>query len=310
MSDTSIETTPEPVPTVLERAVINSTQIRPRTQQIYRAAVRSFVAFAGDAPAAWTPARVLAWRDSLSRRGLSPQSANLQVRSLQFASRQYAATVPGGIDFAKDARPLAAAATTHAHKVPLTVAQVRKMLATCGEERPIDRRDRALILLGFRTGLRRTSITSIQIDSLQGNVLTVATRAGNSLQLQVDPDVCKALRNWKAWLRWQKVRRGPLFRALARPRADKTISVSEDAISVDGISFMLRERAKAAGITEAIYPDVFRYTFEAWCAEAGIEAYRVKAVTGAKTPSLLAATGGLDAPIGAELPRLVTRPRR
>lgn len=302
MSDTSTETTPEP--TALDLAVTSSRKIRQRTRQIYRAAVQSFVGFAGAAPAGWTHDQVIAWRDSLCRRGLSPQSANLHVRSLQFASRQYAAASKDGVDFAKDVRPLPTTASSNAHKIPLTVAQVRKMLATCHENRPIDRRDRALILLGFRTGLRRTSIASIQIDSLQGNVLEVATRAGNTLQLQVDPDVCKALRSWKAWLRWQKVRRGPLFRALARPRVDGSVSVGEDAISVDGISYMLRERAKAAGIAETLYPDVFRYTFEAWCEKAGIEAYRVKAVTGAKTPSLLTATGGLDAPIGAELPRL------
>jgi hypothetical protein len=90
-----------------------------------------------------------------------------------------------------------------------------------------------------------------------------------------------------------------------RPRVNGDVTVNPHALSADGLVFTVKSRAKKAGLDVAIYPDVFRYTFEAWCETEGIPKDRVKAVTGTKTPLLLERVGKIDSPIGYDLPALL-----
>ncbi len=263
----------------LETAITNHRGLRPRTREIYLNSIRMFLEHAGASERSWTRDVVLAWRRELQRR-LRAQTVNLHIRGLQSASMRWAEKT-GQPDFAADISPLAAEPSDK-HAKPLNYDQVQRLLATTNEDRPIDLRDRALLILGFRTGLRRAAMGSVTFERFVGNLLTIDTKGGNTLTLGVDGEVTRALKPWMLWLRKHGVTSGPIFRGLARPHVDGSVTVRPKAIGPDNVTAIVRERAKAAGIKTEIHRDVFRYTFLDWCKKNDIDPDRVREVTSLK----------------------------
>ena len=239
-------TSEKPALTSLETAVIGSTALRARTRAIYLLAVRSFLTFVARStrsahvshaqgggvrarkPGAsdWTAQAVQRWIKSLLRQGLAPQTVNLQLRGLRSASQRRAKLASSGglgesagtaIDFASTVAGLPPGAP--GTRVPLSVAQARALVKACSGARPIDLRDRALIVLGLRTGMRRSALCGIFMHDLTGlpgkanGGGTVATKAvprharltihlkgGRQWTLSLDKETVDALLPWIDWL--------------------------------------------------------------------------------------------------------------
>jgi len=111
-------------------------------------------------------------------------------------------------------------------KTALLVDELRAGLATCGE-RPIDVRDRALLLVGFAGALRRSELVGLDLEDVgfetQGLVLRLrrskTNQEGQLEEVAVlygsDPLTCP-VRSLEAWLRMSGIIGGPLFRAVDR----------------------------------------------------------------------------------------------
>lgn len=117
-----------------------------------------------------------------------------------------------------------------APKAALTPAVLDAIVATFGDH-PRDRRDRALLLLGFAAALRRSELVALDLRDLQWSAegLLVTVRRGKTDQVgagQVRPVARQSgaplcpVAAVAAWLRAARCDSGPLFRPV---RADGTI---------------------------------------------------------------------------------------
>jgi site-specific recombinase XerD len=103
---------------------------------------------------------------------------------------------------------------------PVTVSVLRAMLATCSSERAIGIRDRALLVLGFATGARRSELAALDISDVTEIPTGLEVAVGNGryrrnprLPYGGNPDTCpvRTMRAWRDLLRENGYLEGPLF---------------------------------------------------------------------------------------------------
>jgi integrase len=149
-----------------------------------------------------------------------------------------------------------------AGKKHLTVQQLKTVCHSLGAE-PIHIRNRALILLGFVSALRRSDIARLDTDNVhfeQGYVrLWIAFSKTDQLGTgrdvflypSADPALCAvaALKAWKQ-LRLEHFGsfRGPLFL-----RCDKSAAISDGALSPDSVCRVLQRLLDSVGIPSREY---------------------------------------------------------
>jgi len=271
--------------TSLENAVARSSDLRPRTKELYLQHVRAFLAFCGDRTT-FSDDDVLAWRKDMRRRKNSPQSVNVALNALRYAAEN-----------AKLAK-LAEHARKRRLRIPETPTkngvskktdraldwdEGRKLVDACSGSRGRDLRDNALITLGLRTGMLRFSMCQLTFDNVSPLQLTFIKKGGEKHVIQLDDVTRDALEAWVGWLRAHHVDNGRVFRSLGRQRVDPNNDASiGDQLTPDGLYRALRERARQAGLKD-LHPHVFRKTFLAWAKEIGAHPGQVAAVTGHKS---------------------------
>lgn len=171
----------------------------------------------------------------------------------------------------------------------LTQQDAAKMIATCRAGNAIDLRDRALIIVGLETGMSRMSLAGMTLETIRlcksGYPIAPVPIKGSGDGLYPVPlsDVAMiAIEPWRQWLRGQEKTKGPLFRPLKRQiaRGGKLLYEAEDGpLSLRAIYKIVTHRAELARLTN-IKPSVFRSTFVAWRAHAGLPMQQIAAITG------------------------------
>jgi integrase len=271
---------------ILEKMIASSSRLRDTTTKgFYQRSVRGFLAFAGDNPKHWTGAAVEAWRDDLKSRGLKPETINGRIFALRFASRRYA-DLGHGIDFARAAETLPTSTGKTRQAIPLDVA--RQILATCGFRSPADLRDRALLTLALRTGMRRGGLAKLLRSDDQDGRLTVTLKGGRRHKMPpCDEETRGALTAWYAWLDGAGAARGRIFRSLHRTLEDRW-TVGE-SLSEAGIYSIVVGRAQAAGAGH-VHPHLFRHTFVSWARQNGWPDWYIAQWTGHRSVGTLVQT--------------------
>lgn len=128
-------------------------------------------------------------------------------------------------------------------KPPPTPAQLRRMAASCpGDLAGL--RDRALLLLLARTGLRRAALVSLDRDhvDLTPAACTLSVPGGSAparIVLPRLPEGC-AVRALQDWLRASDCRFGPVFR-----KVDRWGNAEHRPLGADALRRILARRAKA-----------------------------------------------------------------
>jgi integrase len=134
--------------------------------------------------------------------------------------------------------------------LPLLLDTVRAMLAACPSTLG-GRRNRALIAVGFMTGLRRGELSALTVEDLtptnDGGYTILRRRTGEVLVL-LPKDAVGSAKAVRAWLDAAALVRGPVFREVALGGR-----LGEAALSTDGISRVVKRCAKAVGLDPAIY---------------------------------------------------------
>ena len=273
--------------TSLENAVDRSSDLRPRTKELYLQHVRAFLAFAGKvATTEFADEHVVAWRDDMRRRKISPQSVNVALNALRYAAEN--AKLVKLAESALERRlivPEKRKVTTKANRA-LTWDEGRSLITACGGTRGRDRRDNALITLGLRTGMLRFSMCQLKFDDVDFPYLTFVKKGGETHMIQLDDVTRRALISWMEWLRGRGIKKGRLFRSLGRQRVDLKSDVAiGDQLTPDGLYRALRERARKAELND-LHPHVFRKTFLAWTKEVGAQPGQIAAVTGHKSDAI------------------------
>lgn len=294
--------------TDLELVVSRAQNLRPRTKTIYLDAVRSFLAHAGRDPAGWTGLAVESWRDAM-REGAQAQTVNLKMAGLKFASKRRAKLAQNPLlDFADAADKLVV--ERKKKRLALTVEEVGAMIDTCAGGRPIDLRDRAIIVLGVRTGMRREGMAGLTLEDVQLPLVAYTKKGGQRETITVDAECVEALGAWLVVLRDRSIASGKLFRSVGRERLDGTVKVGS-GLSINAIAKILKARARKAGVARSISPHILRHTFVSWCFDNGLPDHRIVEMTGHEsTRSLDTYRHDVKAssdPVGNHLPPLLRR---
>jgi integrase len=176
---------------------------------------------------------------------------------------------------------------------PVSVAELRQILARIDRTRPIGVRDTAIMLLGYAGALRRSELTELTLADVEhktaGLLLTLrrskTDQEGSGHIIGIahgshpDTDPVAAL---DAWLDLRGHEPGPLFTRVYYSR------IHADPISGNTITRMLHARAKAAGLpADRITAHSLRAGHATTAALAGVPLERIAAQTRHRDLSVL-----------------------
>ena len=157
-----------------------------------------------------------------------------------------------------------------------------------------DQRDRALLLLGFAGGFRRSELVALDVADIQavreGLIVTIRRSktdqegAGRRIGIPHGRTRNCPVKAVEAWLAIAGIEAGPLFRPITRHGALASTRLSGDAVSV-----LIRERVAAAGMDpEGFSGHSLRAGFATSAAQAGVSTLKIRAQTGHASDTTLA----------------------
>lgn len=272
-------------PTSPLHAILARSNFSPITRQKYARIIDRWLAFAGTDPAGWTRPAVQAFYDSLIAGGVKPASANVYLASLRYVSTWWASQT-GAVDFA-----VAQTTTVRATEAPrhaLTAEEAYALLATCGAGRtPLELRDRALLVVGLETGMRRMSLIGARLGALRGHTLTVPIKGAGGVATYPVPlsdPALAVLAPWRAWLARHPPPTDALFPRLLRTMDARGAFVwtPAAALAQSGLYKLVCGRGAEAELG-ALHPHILRHTFITWRTAAGLSPIQIASITGHKT---------------------------
>lgn len=157
-----------------------------------------------------------------------------------------------------------------------------------------DQRDRALLLLGFAGGFRRSELVALERADLestrQGMIVTIRRsktdqeRVGRRIGIPYGRTRHCPVAAVEAWLAASRIETGPLFRPITRHG-----HVTANPLTGDAVSVLLRERLASAGIDPEGYSGhSLRAGFATSAAQAGVSTLKIRAMTGHAADAMLA----------------------
>ena len=292
--------------TELERRIARSQSLSTKTQRLYLARVQSFLEFGGVEEHNWTTARVEDWRDSMLERGLKPQTVNLYMAAVRFASKRRADREDGP-DFARGAERAKKTATLDDKDniKALTLNQCRVLLLEIQSRTPVDLRDRAMILVGLRLGMRREELCSLNFEHTVDSHTRFIAKGNKVRSLDIDSETWAVLSVWMDWLRSQQISSGKIFRSL-RSSIDENGWNIGNSISSEGFAKILKKRGDAAGI-DGLHPHMLRHTYTSLSLQSGVPEWRIRKTLGHKSNLMLDryTTDLSETAVGEELPSFI-----
>lgn len=277
--------------TALYDLITRSRRLRPASRDAYLRSVEQFMDFCRGHP---DTAALEAWRDDLERTR-SPQTVNTMICGVRFAARRLAEVEhEPKLDFARAVEPLPTGEVTR-EPVVLTAEQCRRLLAAC-DASLLGLRDRAILELGLRTGMRRAEICHVAVADINDDKLSFLLKGGRRHTIRLGK---KSLRWMGAWRQAARINSGRVFRSVRRSLDTPTL---RDSLSPGGLYAALLRRADEAEVP--FHPHCMRHTFVTLCHQLGIPEWRISAVTGHATRGNIDKyTHDLDGkPIGDLLP--------
>lgn len=283
--------------------IARSRTLEAQSRAAYVACVKRFELFRPN-PATWTPMAVEAWRDALLAKGLTPQTVNKHLYALRYAAKRREA-LGLGHDFARAAEP-AKAYRQVGKREALDADEVAAILGTTARGTPVDLRDRALIVVGVKTGLRASALAAVRWDEIYGRKLKVREKGGHERVVILDDECLAALASWK---KAHPRGHGPVFVAMKGEKKGRR-PLAQDALTRQAVHRIVVERAQEAGIRH-VHPHLLRHTFASWALAAGVPPQRVMVMTGHKSLATLSGyVTDLEAerdPVGAHLPKILKK---
>lgn len=156
-----------------------------------------------------------------------------------------------------------------------------------------DQRDRALFLLGFAGGFRRSELVALNVADIQavreGLVITIrrskTDQEGAGLRIGIPHGRTRhcPVRAVEGWLCIAGIDAGPVFRPITRHGVLATSRLTGDAVSI-----LIRERIAAAGMApEGFSGHSQRAGFATSAAQAGASGAKIRAQTGHASEAML-----------------------
>lgn len=161
-------------------------------------------------------------------------------------------------------------------------------------ERPIDIRDRALLLIGFAGAFRRSELVGFDCGDVEpvgrGIVLhlrrskTDQTGQGRKIAIPHGRTRWCPIRHLTDWLTFAGIEQGPIFRSI-----DRHGNIAPDRLSAEAVSTILKKRVEAAGFDPATFSGhSLRAGLATSAAMAGASSWKIRQQTGHKSDAMLA----------------------
>ncbi len=183
--------------------------------------------------------------------------------------------------------------TRQAEARPLLKDELFQVLDAIGDELR-DARDRALLLIGFAGGFRRSELVSLNIEDLefvrQGVVITLSrsktdqTGAGRKIAIPLARGRWCPVVALEDLIRRSGTTAGAVFRSINRYG-----HVGQERLSGEAVSLIIRARMQAAGLRSDGYSGhSLRAGFATSAAQAGVATSKIRLQTGHKSDAMLA----------------------
>jgi integrase len=230
----------------------------PATIRAYAAGWRDFLQFCqlhGAEPLPATERTVAAYLAALADRGA--KAATIARRLVVISQAHKAADLPSPTTSSLVSRTHAAIrrtiGTAQTAKSPALVEDLKRMLAHLPATR-VGMRDRALLLLGFAGGFRRSELVALDVADLEfssdGLIITVrrakTDQDGRSSRIGVpfgSSERTCPVRSVQAWLAAARIADGAVFRSL-----DRFQRVQPRRLSDKAVARVIKRRAAAVGL--------------------------------------------------------------
>lgn len=144
---------------------------------------------------------------------------------------------------------------------PLTPAEAAAIIGQCSHRAPTGIRNRALLTLLYRSGLRVSEVLALRpadVDLTRHSIRLLDTKSGQAQTRGFHPSADDAL------ARWLDTRR-----ALGTGGRRLFCTLAGGPLSEDYVRGLLRRLAAKAGITKRVHPHGFRHTFAVELEAAG-----------------------------------------
>jgi site-specific recombinase XerD len=247
-----------------------------RTLADYRRVFKRYVKHVDHNLETWTRDSIRAYVVYLRDRGWKPGTVGLHIRYLRaFWHWLY---VEGYTD--QDFAQAVAAPKQHIREESLlTLEEFKALVQACAGDRWA-RRDRAIILMLADTGMRRSEIMSLQRDQV--------VFEGDEAWVLLTGDMTKNSKERYVFLGSAST---AALRAYLDERADDAPDLwrsERGPLGGDGLWYMLRRRAKIAGLDpKRIHPHLLRKVFATWWIENGGDEQRLMRIGGWSGPEML-----------------------
>lgn len=161
-------------------------------------------------------------------------------------------------------------------------------------DRPKDVRDRALLLIGFATAMRRSELAALDVADVEfvakGMLVTIRRSKtdqeaqGRTIAVPFGRTRHCPVTALKAWLGLTERREGPIFVFI-----DKHGNLSSWRISGEAVSHVVKTRIAAAGYDPTLFSGhSLRAGFATSAAQAGASTHKIRQVTGHRSEASLA----------------------
>lgn len=138
----------------------------------------------------------------------------------------------------------------------LNEIDVKKLIESNDADKPLGRRDRAIVELLYSSGLRVSELTGARIENvdLDEGVIRVTGKGNKTRLVPVGRRANEALTDYLCNERPKLVRSG-------RSSSHIFLSVRGGSLTTNRIRQILKSRAKLAGIEKNVYPHLLRHSF-------------------------------------------------
>jgi integrase len=270
--------------------------LAPATRRAYRAALEAFRAWCADQGASDLPASpetVAAFVASEADRGRAVSTLTQRLAALRWAheAKGYESPTAAKLVRSTMAGIRRERGVAPKRKAPATVDRLAAMVSHA--ETLKGKRDRALLLFGFASAMRRSELVALTVEDLEetdrGLLVTVrrskTDQEGHGQQRAIVPgrkaERCP-VRALNAWLEAAGINTGPVFRSVTRHGA------VGGSLSTVAVGQVVKEHAKRAGLNPSEFSGhSLRAGFITNAAEQGATADRIMDHTGHRSHAMV-----------------------
>jgi integrase/recombinase XerD len=147
----------------------------------------------------------------------------------------------------------------------LHAIEVAKLLDSIDPLNPLGRRDRAILELFYASGLRLSELCKLRLEMIdfEEGFLRITGKGGKTRVVRVGGKALDCIRDYLA-----NERPGLVSK---RTSSHLFLSVRGTLLSSDRVRQIVKERAKAAGIDQNVYPHLLRHSFATHLLEGGAD---------------------------------------